>query len=609
MNYFQPSVKTIRLLRSIAMINAIFAALLCILIIVNYLQSKRTDPLNSQTLTILNERLKATPEDQLLRDEIREIDLLARKAFFTNRWQVKTGGLLLFFNVLVIVLCLQAIDYMSKKIPEIPPDTIDNFWDIRKINRKWVTGSGIMLVLIALVFGVLSHNDLEKTLEKEKLPAGKPGSQEVRKSGGQEVRGSGGQEGMAMETAIKDSLQNQIGTSQSYVPAGIGLPSPAEMNGNWPNFRGPGGNGVAYLKNIPVSWDGKSGKNIKWKTEIPLPGYNSPVIWKDKIFLSGANENKREVYCIDLNSGRIIWRTAVAKVLGSPDQPPKVNRETGFSAPTVTTDGIRVYAIFANGDIIALDLDGKKVWDKNLGMPKNHYGHSSSLIMYQDKVIVQYDQTGNASVMALSGKTGEVLWKTVRNVRVSWTSPILVNTGNRMELILVADPYVASYDPENGKELWKIDCISGEAGPSAAYSDGMVYSVNEYSKLAAIKTGDMPEILWEDNEYLSDVPSPVAASKYLFLVTSYGVAVCYDAKTGSKHWFKEFGTTIYASPVLADGKIYLLNSKGTMYIFKADKTFTLIGEPQLGEGSFCTPAFFEGGIVIRGDKNLYCVGK
>jgi outer membrane protein assembly factor BamB len=366
---------------------------------------------------------------------------------------------------------------------------------------------------------------------------------------------------------------------------------------------------VAYQKNIPISWDGKSGKNIRWKTEIPLPGYNSPVIWKDKIFFSGANENKREVYCIDLNSGKIIWSTAVVKIPGSPEQPPKVNRETGFSAPTVTTDGIRIYAIFANGDIIALDLDGKKVWDKNLGMPKNHYGHSSSLIIYKDKVIVQYDQTGNASVMALNGKNGEVAWKTTRNVRVSWASPILVNTGNRMELILAADPYVASYDPENGKELWRIDCISGEVGPSVAYADGVVYSVNEYSKLAAIKTGDAPEILWEDNEYLSDVPSPVATPKYLFLVTSYGVAVCYDAKTGSKYWVKEFGTTIYASPVLADGKIYLLNSKGTMYIFNADKTFSLVGEPQLGEGSFCTPAFTDGRIIIRGDKNLYCIGK
>ena len=139
MNKFLPSVNTIRLLRNIAMVCALFATLLCILIILNYLQSKRADPLNSKTLTILNERLKANPEDQQLRTEVRELDLLARKAFFTNQWQVKTGGLLLFFNIVVIVLCLQAIDYMKKKIPEFPPDKIGDF--DRAQDTCWAVGS------------------------------------------------------------------------------------------------------------------------------------------------------------------------------------------------------------------------------------------------------------------------------------------------------------------------------------------------------------------------------------------------------------------------------------------------------------------------------------
>jgi len=168
---------------------------------------------------------------------------------------------------------------------------------------------------------------------------------------------------------------------------------------------------------------------------------------------------------------------------------------------------------------------------------------------------------------------------------------------------------VASYNPENGKELWKLECISGEVGPSVAYADGIVFSVNEYSKLTAIQVDDNPKILWEDTEYLSDVPSPVATEKFLFLATSYGTVVCYDAKTGNKYWFKEFGNTIYSSPILAEGKIYLMDSKGVMHIFKADKNFSIIGEPQLGEGSFCTPAFKDGKILIRGNKNLYCIGK
>jgi outer membrane protein assembly factor BamB len=598
--------KSIRLLQQVALISAVFAVLICVLIIVNYIQTRRADPLNSKTMMVLIERLKNNPEDDQLRTEIREFDLLARKAFFTNRWQVKTGGLLLFFSVVLIIICLQTIDLMKKKIPEMPVEEKESVWDIRMLKRNWIAGAGITLVTVALLFTVLSHNELAITLEAANLddpsivenssgtgklnkPANSEAAQLDKNSPGSEV--------------INDSENKAVDDLKG------GYPSWNDIKANYASFRGPGGNGIAFQKNIPVNWDGKSGKNILWKIEIPLPGYNSPVIWGDKIFLSGANDTRREVYCIDANSGKIRWNTTVEKITGSPAQAPKVNKETGFSAPTLTTDGRCVYAIFANGDLVALDMEGKKVWDKNLGSPKNHYGHSSSLIMFHDKLIIQYDQTGNACVLALSAKTGKEIWRTTRNVRVSWASPVIVNTGKRIELLLAADPYVASYNPETGKELWKLECISGEVGPSVAFANGVVFSVNEYAKLSAIQIGDNPKILWEDTEYLSDVPSPVATDKYLFLSTSYGTMVCYDAKTGKKNWVTEFGNQIYSSPVLVEGKIYLMDSKGVMHIFKAEKDFSLVGEPHLGEGSFCTPAFQDGRIFIRGDKNLYCVGK
>ena len=310
------------------------------------------------------------------------------------------------------------------------------------------------------------------------------------------------------------------------------------------------------------------------------------MIWNDRIYLSGASESKREVYCIDALSGKILWTSTVDKIQGSPSQVPGVSKETGFAAPSLTTEGIRVYAIFANGDLIALDMDGKKVWAKNLGMPANHYGHSSSLIMYRNILIIQYDQRSGPAVMGLSGKTGEQVWKTSRNVKISWASPALVNTGKRMELLLSAEPCVACYDPLTGKELWKLDCISGEVGPSLAYAKGIVFSVNEYSNLSAISTGETPKVLWENNEYLSDVPSPVATDKYLFLLTSYGTAVCYDAAAGTKYWEHDFGNPVYSSPMLAEGRVYIMDKKGVMYIIKAGKEFSMLGQCPLGEGSF-----------------------
>ena len=593
-----PPEKTIKLLQSIAFAGAMLAFVLCILISVNYFQVKSSDPLNSPVMKSLIEKYKSNPDDEQLKAEIRELDLLARKAFFTNKWQIRTGGYILLFSVLIVIICLKSVELMMVKLPSVPDDKTDNFWDLRKINRKWVAYLGIFLVCISLLFAFLTHTKLGETMD---LTANKGSMADSTQTNANENLAT------ASSTVATDSTTKTGKDSSTLIQSLDGYPTQQEINTNSPSFRGPGSNGVVFQRGFPTSWNG-SGKNINWKTAIPLPGYNSPIVWNDKIFLSGANATKREVYCFDLNTGKILWLTPVEKIPGSPATAPKVNGETGFAAPTLTTDGRRVYAIFANGDLIALDFEGKKVWAKNLGLPKNHYGHSSSLVMYRDLLIVQYDQSGNTNVMAFAAKTGDQVWKTSRDVKISWSSPIIVSTGKQTEAMLVAEPFVISYNPATGKELWRFNCISGEVGPSLAYADGVVFSVNDYAKLAAVKIGPTPQLLWESDEYLSDIPSPVATSKYLFLPTSYGMMVCYDAKTGEKYWEKDFATPTYASPVIADGNVYQMDKKGVMHIFKADKTYTSVSDSPLGEGSVCTPAFAGGKIIIRGDKNLYCIG-
>jgi len=513
--------KTISLLQSIATAAALLAFVLCVLILVNYYQVKRSDPLNSPAMKTMIERFRNNPDDEQIKNEIREIDLLARKAFFTTRWQIRTGGYLLLFSVLTVIICLKSVELLTPKIPDLPETTTGNFWDLRKLNRRWVIYSGVFLVSISLLFAFLTHNELGTTLDRiSNTSASKSDSIDSLVNNNQ----------LSVEPSATDSSAAAAKDSAGLLQSLDGFPTQQEINSNSPSFRGPGSNGTVSQQGFPTSWNGVSGKNIKWKTAIPLPGYNSPVVWNDKIFLSGANTLKREVYCFNLNDGKILWRSVVDKIAGSSATAPKVNNETGFAAPTLTTDGRRVYAVFANGDLVALDMQGKLVWAKNLGLPKNHYGHSSSLIMYHDMLIVQFDQSGSAYVMALSGKTGEQVWKTSRNVKISWSSPILVNTGKQMETILVAEPFVISYNPATGSELWRYDCISGEVGPSLAYADGVVFSVNDYSKLAAVQVGASPRLLWESDEYLSDIPSPIATAKYLFLPTSYGMMVCYDAK-------------------------------------------------------------------------------
>lgn len=608
--------------RGVAIVSGVFAILICAMVIVNYLQINKVDPVNTEVINTLVERLNENPNDAQLREQIREMDLLVRKAFFTNQWEVRTGAYLLLLSIIVMIIAMQVMKMGKKNLPSVDEDYQQNIIQYQKNARKWVSIGGSVLIVVTLILAFVTHKDLgtrftdaakiakvetvasevkatpeaakpvvaeKKEVEKlEELKASEP---EVKKETKTEV----------VEKPVETKAVASVNKYKGEYPT-------KAMMANFPSFRGPGGNGIAYLKNVPTEWDGASGKNIKWKVETALHAYNSPVVWGDKLFLSGADANQKQVYCYDKNSGKLLWTADVKDIAGS-SAAPEVTPDTGHAAASVSTDGKSVFAIFSNGDLIALDMKGKQVWSKNLGVPDNHYGHSSSLVVFEDKLIVQYDHKKSGKVMALSTKTGDQIWSTDRKVKVSWASPVIVKNGGRVEVILASDPCVASYDAQTGEELWKLDCITGEVGPSVAYANGIVFALNEYASLVAIKTGAQPEVLWEAYDYLSDVPSPIATDKYLFVVTSYGLIACYDVLSGELYWEHEFDNGFYASPILVDDKIYLLDRAGSMHIFKADKEFVSVATSNLGEKSDSTPAFADGHIYIRAGKNLYCIGK
>lgn len=386
------------------------------------------------------------------------------------------------------------------------------------------------------------------------------------------------------------------------------FPSLEELRDNWPNFRGPEGIGIAYHTDVPTEWDGESGMNIVWKTPIPQPGFNSPIIWKDRIFLSGADRRTQVVYCIDSDSGKILWEQTMDDVPGSPEQRPRTTEDTGFAAPTMATDGRHACVIFATGDIGAFDFEGKRIWVRNLGIPENHYGHSSSLIIYQDILLVQYDQNSGGHLLGLNIRTGTTLYDTPRDTEISWASPILVNTGSRDEVILNSNPYVISYDPRTGRELWRVRCMLGEIAPSLAYADGWVYAVNEYARLAAIDLKNPSEVAWEYIDDLSEVSSPVAGDGLLYMPSSYGTVTCFDAKSGERLWLHEHEEGFYSSPILVGEYVYLMDMDGLLLIFKAAREFELVTSNPLGERAVAIPAFMHDRIYIRGEKHLFCIG-
>lgn len=606
----------LELSRNAAMVSGIFCVAVALLLLLNYWQVSRYDPLESKAMEVLVQRLAENPDDDALKNDIRNLDLLARKAYFNSRWQVTTGSYLLLFGAVVFALALRVYHSLKSKI-ELPDQKQENELASRILAQRWVILSGAGLLALALVASLASVDHLksfgtgDSSPEGEASVAADPGI-EVIEVGEEPVLVTADTSGVngadtTQVAVLPGAAEGTPGTGDSSAVKEIVFPDAGQLRANHPSFRGPMANGVSGRSNIPLDFDGPSGKNILWKVAVPLPGTNSPVIWGDRLFVTGANAQKREVYCFDRYGGKLLWTAPADKIEGSPATPPRTTEDTGLAAPSVTTDGIHVYAIFGTGDILALDYSGKRVWARNLGVPDNHYGHSSSLVAWKNKVYVQYDTNKAKKLIALDALTGKTVWETTRNVKISWASPILANIGGRMQVVLAADPLLAGYDAETGKELWHASALAGEVGPSPAYGEGLVFGVNEYASLAAVNPSN-GQVVWKDDEYLSEVASPVVANGLLFIATSYGVLACYDAKNGEKLWEADGGVGYYSSPVIADGKLFLFNTDGLLQVYALEREMNLLAEAHLGTKVYTTPAFANNRMFVRAGGNIYCIG-
>ena len=611
----------LRLSQNIALLAGVFCIVVASLLLLNYWQISSNDPVESQVLEALVTRLKTDPNNQELIAEIRNFDLLARKAYFTSLWQINTGAYLLLGGAIVLIIALTVYYSLKSKIEE-PSKDHENEIAGRILAQKWIIAVGLVVFGLAFIASVSSmnyldiyhveasvnkiqENELDEGIEVIEVGAVAEPAVSVEEMAALEGDPENGQSWEGTEPVEQKPVADAEKQAARASVAGITLD---QVRKNHNSFRGPLGQGVMYHKNIPTSWDGASGNNILWKAPVPKHGYNSPVIWGDKIFVAGADNQSREVYCFNRADGKLLWTAKADNIPGSPSSPPRVTEDTGLSAPTVTTDGQRVFAVFGTGDVLATDMAGKRVWARNLGVPDNHYGHSSSLITWDNKLLVQYDTHKGGKVLALDAATGTTIWETARNAKISWASPVLVEVDGNYQLVLTADPTVAGYDVQSGKELWSVNCMMGEVGPSVAYYNGVVYAGNEYARFVAIDIKTQ-EILWQDDMYLPEASSPLAYDGLVVIATSYGVLVCYDAKTGKQYWEHDVGRTLYSSPVYADGKLFMMDNDGVTRIYEFGKELKLIAENKLGESSGTTPAFADGKLYIRGEDHLYCIGK
>jgi len=591
--------------RNIAILSAIFVAVFSIMLITNYFQVKGSDMLQTDVIETLKQMNDENANNPELKEQIRRLDLLARKAYFISHERLMAGVYILLAMVVILIVALRLFYAEMKNIPDKEIDPIDD-WAIKTSARKYVKWIGGGLIAAAFVFAFFT-SPLLKSLTADTGKQGMLTETQIENFEYEELSEENTVIPKSDSEEIIHTAEVQESTSESDKEETVAEPV-MEISGVTHNsFRGNNANGISSARNIPVSWNLASGENILWKNPIPRQGYNSPVINGNKIFISGADNEARELYCYELSSGKLLWTLKAQNIPGSPAQMPATNDDTGLAASTVTTNGTQVCAIFASGDLICADMDGKLLWAKNIGVPKVHYGYASSLLSYGNTLFIQYDDPGSQRVIALDMATGAERWSKARTERQpSWSSPVIVMVNNRPQLILIGNPGITSYNPGTGEQNWRVECMSGEPCTSAAFANGIVFAANEYATLIAINAED-GSVLWKENEFLPEIASPVATRDFVFIATTYGVVASFNAQTGEMIKYIETNADFNSSPIIVEGKVYLTCVEGKVFVFSANSDFNLINSFDTGEKTFATPAFTDKKIVIRTEKNLYCV--
>jgi outer membrane protein assembly factor BamB len=557
------SEKDVRIYKGISLISGVFTVVIAITMLFSLIQLKVLDPINSPSLQSVKEQFDRDPDNKGKVEQVRAIDLMARKAYFSSRWQVETGSYLLLAGAIVFVFFQRLVAGSEKPVRALLPDKPDIETEKIKNRRYLIISAGAVTVLAIISSFVL----------RTQLPA--PGRSATNAENGE--------------------------------PAGIIIEANLPGDINYPFFRGEGSRGIAGGTGYPSEWNGTVGNNIKWKIAVPKPGKNSPVIWGDKLFLTGAVDADCEIYCINKKTGKTIWTGSGSGFQGASSEAPETDAEAGMAVPTAAVSENEVCAVFGNGNLVCFDHDGKLKWGKNVGVPQGTYGYSSSLVIYEKLLLVQYDSQDKITLSGYELGTGELKWETIRSGRPVNSSPVLANFDGQPQLLINGNPNISAFDPVSGKELWSLPGVSGDVAPSLAVNSKMVFAAQDYFNVIALKPGKAGSTAWQDNTFTPDASSPVANDKFLFIATGSGDVACYDSEKGDTLWSHYFEEPFYSSPVIADGNVYFLDRAGTMHIVKAAGEFQLVAESPVGERTDCTPAFSEKAIYIRTNDNLYCI--
>jgi outer membrane protein assembly factor BamB len=432
------------------------------------------------------------------------------------------------------------------------------------------------------------------------------------------------------------------------------LPHAAPAKGSWPSFRGPNASGIAERQNLPERWDGKTGENILWRTPIPGLAHSSPVVWGDRLFVTTAISRKGGatfkpglygdgdasddtspqtwvLYAVDKRTGKIAWeRTAFE---GEPRN--KRHIKSTYASASPATDGRIVVAWFGSQGVYAYDVDGTPLWTVDLGrvdmgaydIPSYEWGPASSPIIWNGLVILQVDTQADSFLLGLDAGTGKTVWKTDRDELPSWGTPTVITTPGGDELVTNASNFIRGYDPKTGKERWRLGGSSKITAPTPFGADGLIVVASGRAPERPIfvvrpgANGDitLPKdqtstdaVAWSKTGRGSYMPTPLAYEGILYVLANNGVFDAYDVRTGQEIYrqrLEPVGSGFSASPVAADGRLYLSSEDGDIIVVAAGREFKTLGVHGMGELLMATPALSDGVMFVRSAGSLFAIGR
>ena len=382
---------------------------------------------------------------------------------------------------------------------------------------------------------------------------------------------------------------------------------------DWPQFRGPTGQGHSDEQGLPLTWS--ETKNVRWKVAIPGRGWSSPVVQADRIWLTTATDEGKSLRAlsIDRNSGAILQNVEIFRL----KSPKLTNSKNSFASPTPVVDGERVYVHFGAYGTACLTQSGEIVWKTRLEYDNGQHGTGGSPIVYEDLLIISCDGNDVQFVVALDKLTGKVKWKTSREGYQAYSTPLVVSLPGGDQVISPGAFRAVAYEPRSGKELWQVRYGEGFSNvPRPVYGDGLVFICTGFQQpsMLAVRLdgkGDVTnsKVEWKLDRGVPLTASPLLVGNELYMVTDNGIATCVDAKTGKEYWRARVGGNHSASPIYADGRIYFLSEEGESVVIAPGQKLKHLATNQLDGRTLASMAVSGGSIFIRSETHLYRISK